>query len=339
MEVLFGLEGSVEDLKRGYATEDERFVCLHCGEVFEKGVIYPDAGVLYEAEKFAKRHVERVHGSALQALLALGKKETGLTDTQSTLLGLFAAGYSDAQIAAQVGGSMSTIRNHRFSLREKERQARAFLAIMELLDGLAPQRKGAAGAPLEFPRKEKQRQAALQELIKKFRPGKRYSEAEINEVLGESYTDYVWVRRLLIEQELLEREADGHAYWVKGASEMDKRQEMKWEYKHSRRPVGVFQIKCLVNGKVFLVSSTNVEGLINSHRFRLKSGGHRNHELQQDWNRYGEEQFAFEVLELVEPETEGLQDLDAEGEEVKLMEEQWLEKLQPYGDRGYHKQK
>ena len=38
-------------------------------------------------------------------------------------------------IAAKLGGrSASTIRNHRFQLRKRRREARAFLAIMEILD-------------------------------------------------------------------------------------------------------------------------------------------------------------------------------------------------------------
>ena len=42
-------------------------------------------------------------------------------------------GLSDKEIAERQKISASTVRNHRFKLREKERQARAFLAMMELL--------------------------------------------------------------------------------------------------------------------------------------------------------------------------------------------------------------
>ncbi len=42
-------------------------------------------------------------------------------------------GYSDKEIVKELdGGSTSTIRNHRFTLREKMKQARVFLALMEL---------------------------------------------------------------------------------------------------------------------------------------------------------------------------------------------------------------
>lgn len=323
---------------RGYFVEEEQYVCLFCGEAFEKGIIFPEDGVLYEAEKFTKRHLEQAHGSVLSGLLGMGKKETGLTDTQRTLLELFAAGHSDAEIAAKVGGSTSTIRNHRFTLRGKEKQAKVFLAIMSLLEGLPPQRGRAVGAgPVEFPHKAQKRKEALQEVGKLFRSGRQYSEQEVNELLGEVYIDHVLVRRLLIEDGTLEREADGSAYWKKGASEMDKRAELKWEYKNSRRPVGVYLIKCLANGKIFVDRSTNLTGMLNRRRFELKQGISNNKQLLADWKQYGEEQFVFEVLEEVKPSSEGMQDLEVEGELAQELEAKWLEKLQPYGDKGYNK--
>ncbi|KEO81240.1 DUF2087 domain-containing protein [Tumebacillus flagellatus] len=326
---------------RGYRYEDEQYFCMFCEASSEQGVIYPEDGVLYDAQKAMKRHIEREHGSVLTALLGLGKKETGLTETQRTLLEYFAAGYSDAEIASKTGSSLSTVRNHRFALREKERQARVFLAIMGQLDSLAPPRTREAAnrearVPSEFPAKGKKRQEALEEAIKRFQPGRFYTEAEVNELLGELYTDHVLVRRLLIEQGGLEREADGRAYWRKGETEMDKKAQMKWEYKNTRRPVGVYQVKCLANGKVYVGSSPNVDGMINRIKFELKTKMNRLPKLQADYDKYGADQFVFEVLELVKPESEGPQDTVAEGEQAKLLEAKWLEKLQPYGENGYN---
>jgi len=51
------------------------------------------------------------------------------------------AGLSDNETAKELGtGSTSTIRNHRFTLREKQKQAKVFLAIMELLGEQAPRK-------------------------------------------------------------------------------------------------------------------------------------------------------------------------------------------------------
>ena len=44
---------TIDELKRGYIDESESYLCLLCGEQIEKGIIYPEDGKLYEAEKFS----------------------------------------------------------------------------------------------------------------------------------------------------------------------------------------------------------------------------------------------------------------------------------------------
>ena len=67
-------------------------------------------------------------------LLGLHNKATGLTDIQKDMIRDFAAGLSDNEIVKRTGGSASTVRNHRFVLKEKAKQAKLLLAIMELMD-------------------------------------------------------------------------------------------------------------------------------------------------------------------------------------------------------------
>ena len=125
---------SSEQLKSGYAEEDEMYICIMCGLKVEKGFIYPKNNMLYEAEKFMKFHIEMEHESVFHSLIGLNKKLTGLTDHQNSLLRLFYEGRTDTEIQKELEiGSSSTIRNHRFVLKEKERQAKVFLAMMELL--------------------------------------------------------------------------------------------------------------------------------------------------------------------------------------------------------------
>jgi hypothetical protein len=128
---------SVEEIKRGYIFKEdtEEYICLLCGSSFKKGIIYPDNGTLYEAGKYIEVHIGKEHSSTFEFLLNLDKKYTGLTDHQKNLLKFFYRGYSDSDIVKeQEGGSTSTIRNHRFTFREKEKQAKVLLAIMELLN-------------------------------------------------------------------------------------------------------------------------------------------------------------------------------------------------------------
>lgn len=118
---------SLEELKRGYVYEGSHCVCLLCGESLEKGIIYPHEGTFYEAERYMQLHIKEEHESVFSYLIGLNKKITGLTEHQNRLLQLFYEGKSDADIQREMEiGSASTIRNHRFTLKEKERQAKVF---------------------------------------------------------------------------------------------------------------------------------------------------------------------------------------------------------------------
>lgn len=110
------------------------------------------------------------------------------------------------------------------------------------------------------------------------------------------------------------------------------RKELNREYVERLKPAGIYQVKNTVNGKMLLGSSLNLEGPLNRHKFMLKIGGHTNKALQNDWNEFGPDAFAFEILEEVKMKDDlnfNLQD------ELTLLEMIWLEKLQPV-DNGYN---
>ena len=111
------------------------------------------------------------------------------------------------------------------------------------------------------------------------------------------------------------------------------RKELQREYKERMKPSGVYQVRNLTNGKVLLGSSLNMEGLLNRHRFTLRYNSHPNKELQKDWNELGPGQFEFEVLEVVQVQEDPNFNLK---DELTLLEQIWLEKLQPIGARGYN---
>jgi hypothetical protein len=244
-------ESSLEEIKQGYAWDLEAaaYICLICGASFARGVVYELGGSLYEAEKGAEVHLQTAHGSMFEYLLELNKKFTGLTDLQKKLLSCFYRELSDRETADELGGgSTSTIRNHRFTFREKQRQAKIFLALMELLEQkMGRQNKfiniprsasiiderfaiteveyekmikayfkqGPEGPLSDFPTKEKRKVAVLRHIIGRFSLERKYSEKEINEVLKPVYHDYVMIRRYLVEYGLLDRHRDGSVYWVK----------------------------------------------------------------------------------------------------------------------------
>jgi hypothetical protein len=71
-----------------------------------------------------------------------------------------------------------------------------------------------AGFIKQFPSKEKRKIVVLSVLAQKFDPKKNYSEAAVNDVLKQAITDYVTVRRYLIEYGFMQRTKDGKTYWL-----------------------------------------------------------------------------------------------------------------------------
>ncbi|WP_432406494.1 DUF2087 domain-containing protein [Wukongibacter sp. M2B1] len=239
---------NIDEIKKGYIYEPdiEKYLCIICGEVFEKGVIYPQGNALYDAERAVRNHIDKEHGSVFDYLIGMNKKYTGLTDIQRELLKYFHSGLSDKEIIMKTdSGSTSTIRNHRFRLKEKEKQSKVFLAIMALLENKSKENEGLInihkGATMideryaitesekekvlrtylkdevltTFPRKEKRKIIVLGYITKKFKNNVKYSEKQVNEILRKIHSDYVTIRRYLIEYGFLDRCDDCSSYWVK----------------------------------------------------------------------------------------------------------------------------
>ncbi len=100
--------------------------------------------------------------------------------------------------------------------------------------------------------------------------------------------------------------------------------------------MGIYQIRNLTNEKVFIGSSMNLPGILNRQKFELKMGGHKVKVLQQHWNELGADQFAFEILEELFPRENPDYDYC---EDLKCLEDLWLEKIEPYGEKGYNERK
>jgi len=351
---------SISDIKKGYLDKDDKYVCLICGETVEKGIIYPKDDMFYEAERFMKLHIESAHGSVFEWLIEMNKSVTGLSQHQSKLLKLFYSGMSDEEVKNEMGiGSSSTIRNHKFVLREKERQAKIFLVLMELLkegadkaynmksrissaskgrrNDLTQEEKdkiieryfpeGVNGPLKEVSMREKSRIVVLEQLAGRFQKDKIYSEKEVNEILKEAFPDFVTLRRYLIEYGFMDRKNDGSQYWIKRNEDekeelsLDRKKELKSLYKEIKTEAGIYQIRNTINGKVFLVSTPNLK-TINGREIELNNGTHRNKLLQDEWKQYGKDAFVFEVLEILEQPEEGYFDMK---EELKKLEKKWMD--------------
>ncbi len=77
---------------------------------------------------------------------------------------------------------------------------------------------------------------------------------------------------------------------------------------------GIYSIRNLVNGKIYIGSSVLIAQRFRDHRKRLKKGNHDNIHLQRSWNKHGEQNFEFSVLEHCEINV------------LLLREQAWLDK-------------
>jgi predicted DNA-binding protein YlxM (UPF0122 family) len=64
-----------------------------------------------------------------------------------------------------------------------------------------------------WPHKWKKRQVILRYLLEQFEDGRRYSEREVNDIIGRVHPDFATLRRELIDTGLMVRERD--VYWRK----------------------------------------------------------------------------------------------------------------------------
>lgn len=87
---------------------------------------------------------------------------------------------------------------------------------------------------------------------------------------------------------------------------------------------GIYRIICTVTGKFYIGSAVNLLQRRHHHFTELRCNIHGNPKLQNAWNKYGEQVFIFEVLELVLPMS------------LTAREQYWFNKLKPFGKRGFN---
>lgn len=75
----------------------------------------------------------------------------------------------------------------------------------------------AEGRITALPAQEKKLLVLLRYVLKAFEPGRRYTEKEVNEILQRYNRDSAFLRRSLIDFQMMERETGGSAYWLAGS--------------------------------------------------------------------------------------------------------------------------
>ena len=68
------------------------------------------------------------------------------------------------------------------------------------------------------------------------------------------------------------------------------------------KKMGVYQIRNLLNDKIYIGSSKNIDQRWAEHVSLLRGNYHHNPHLQNAWNKYGEDEFIFEMIEVMKDE-------------------------------------
>lgn len=90
---------------------------------------------------------------------------------------------------------------------------------------------------------------------------------------------------------------------------------------------GVYRIVNDINCKIYIGSSIHVNKRLEEHRSTLKNNCHHNIHLQRAWNKYGEENFSFEILEIIEDDVDML----------RQKEQYWMDYYKSYNNNlGYN---
>ena len=112
------------------------------------------------------------------------------------------------------------------------------------------------------------------------------------------------------------------------------RKEQVRQYMENPRPMGIYRVRNTVNEKALIGASVDLPSMLNRQQAQLRMGMHSNRALQDDWNQFGPEAFAFEVVDTlkVPPDQPDYDPTD----DLKVLEQLWLEKLSPFGERGYN---
>lgn len=83
---------------------------------------------------------------------------------------------------------------------------------------------------------------------------------------------------------------------------------------------------------MLLGSSPDAPAMLNRIRAQLRTRGHRNRDLQRDWDQGVPGDFDFKVVDLVDPEGRPHPDLAAE---LEALEAVWREELGVTGASSY----
>jgi len=106
---------------------------------------------------------------------------------------------------------------------------------------------------------------------------------------------------------------------------MDRRKELREQYKNMKPDMGIFKIKSKSSNKCHIETTKDLKSTINSTKFKLEAGIYPNRELQKEWKDFGAKNFTIEILENLEYDKD--ESKTDYGEDLTLLQMIWEEKL------------
>lgn len=106
---------------------------------------------------------------------------------------------------------------------------------------------------------------------------------------------------------------------------MNRRKEIRNEYKERKQLGGVYKIANTLNGKYLLGYAANLNSIQNRFQFAITTGSTVHPKLQKDWQEQGAQAFTLEILEELEqkPGQSQAEFMD----DLKTLEELWRANL------------
>lgn len=114
-----------------------------------------------------------------------------------------------------------------------------------------------------------------------------------------------------------------------------RKKELKEQYKRTKPQMGIFIIRSKANNKCYLQATQDLRGVMNGAMVRLEGGIHPYRELQEEWIKFGKDNFTLEILEnLPYDKDESKTDYK---DELTILQMIWEEKLLKENKEMYKK--
>ena len=87
--------------------------------------------------------------------------------------------------------------------------------------------------------------------------------------------------------------------------------------------MGIYMIRNIINNKMYIGQTNDFKRRWSDHKKNLRGNRHDNHELQKDWNEYGENNFEFKIIK------------ECSEDELDILEQKFIEEFKTF-DNGYN---